>query len=106
MLMTLTVQSNENGAPSCVGVVASAEFVAQEQLQTAVLQNPDVMQRMLGLMGQKYSVEGINLKPFASTDISTITTSQMLRWTLCLALIPAGVIAVAGIVILIRRRRA
>jgi hypothetical protein len=106
MLMAVTEQTNASGGASRVGVFASAEFVSREQAQTAVLDNPDVMQRVFDVFGQSYTVESINLKPFSTTDIATITTGQMFRWTICLAVIPAGLVAVAGIVILIRRRRA
>ena len=46
------------------------------------------------------------IKPFASTDISIITTSQMLKWTLALAITPAVLITAIAVVILVKRRRA
>ncbi len=105
MLMTVTEQKNDTNGVSRVCVVASAEFVSREQVQSAVLDNPDVMQRLFGIMGQDYPTEGIKLKPFGTMQISTITTSQMLRWTISLTVIPAFVVAVTGIVILVKRRR-
>lgn len=106
MLMTLTEQKNETGGKSYVGVVSSVDFGSRTQLQSAVFENQTVLQRTFGVMGQTDTTEGLKLKPFASTNISSITTAQMLRWTIGLTVIPAVVIAVVGIVVLIRRRRA
>lgn len=106
MLMTLTEQKHTSGRSSYVGVVASSDFASRDQLQSAVYRNSDVLYRLLSNVSGEYSIEGLKLKPFASTEISTITTAQMLRWTICLTVIPAGLVAVTGIVILIRRRRA
>ncbi|MBQ9760784.1 MAG: hypothetical protein IJW16_05495 [Clostridia bacterium] len=106
MLMTLTEQKNATGGSSFVSVIASADFAVRDQLQSAVYENPDVLQRLFSIMGQTDTTEGLRVKPFATSEISTITTAQMLRWTICLSVIPAGVIAILGIVILVRRRRA
>lgn len=106
MLMTLTEQRNQTGGCSYVGVISSVEFAEQGMLQTAVYSNPDTLQRLFRVMGQDYTTEGLRLKPFASTDISTITTAQMFRWTACLAVIPACAIAAIAVFVLVRRRRA
>ena len=105
MLMTLTEQKNATGGSSYVSVMSSVQFAEKDQIQTAVLSNADVLQRLFATVGQRFTTEGIPLKPFSSTNIGTITTAQMLRWTICLTVIPAGVIALAGVVILARRRR-
>ena len=55
---------------------------------------------------QRSYAHKLTIKPFASYDISTITTAQMLRWTVALALIPAVSILTAAIIVLIKRRRA
>lgn len=106
MLMTLTEQKNETGGSSFVSVFSSVEFAEKGQLQTAVYSNPDVLQRLFKTVGQTYTTEGLKLKPFSSTEISTITTAQMLKWTIALTVIPAGVVTALAIVILVRRRRA
>ena len=103
MLMTLTEQKNETGS-SRVCVVASVDCVRRDQLQSAVLDNPDAMQRLFSVMGQTHTTEGLQIKPFSTTDIETITTAQMLRWTICLSVIPAALVAAVGIVVLVRRR--
>ncbi len=105
LLMTLTEQTLEGGS-SHVGVVSSVDFSSERFLQSAVYGNGDLLQRLLGLCGKERTAEGLTIKPFASTEISTVTTSQMLSWTLSLALIPAAVLSVVALAVLIRRRRA
>ena len=106
MLMTMTEQKNQTGGNSYVGVIASVDFGSQSQLQSAVFENQNVLQHTFGVMGQDDTTEGLKLKPFASTNISSITTAQMLRWTICLTVIPAAIIAIVGVVLLVKRRRA
>lgn len=105
MLMTLTEQKTAKGS-SFVGVIASADFGQEEFLQSAVYGNTDLMMRTFETMGNDLTTEGLSIKPFSSTTISTITTAQMLRWTLSLSLIPAAVITLTAIILLVRRRRA
>lgn len=105
MLMTLTEQDNGNGA-SFVGVCASVDFASESFLQSAVYGNTDTMMRLFTNLGKTNTPEGLTIKPFESKGISTITTAQMWRWTVILAVIPAVVCTVLGVVILLRRRRA
>jgi hypothetical protein len=105
MLMTLTEQKFEDGS-SYVGVIASADFAEETFLQSAVYGNNDAMMRTFRYMGKELTTEGLVIKPFASTDISIITTSQMLKWTLALAITPAVLITAIAVVILVKRRRA
>ena len=56
--------------------------------------------------GDVHTPGGLTIKPFESYDISTITTSEMLAWTLSLTLIPAAVILTVALIVLIKRRRA
>ena len=105
MLMTLTEQKLSGGS-SYVGVIASADFSEETFLQSAVYGNNDALMRTFHQMGKELTTEGLSIKPFASTDISIITTAQMLYWTLALSLGPAIVITAIAVVILVRRRRA
>ncbi|MBQ4274806.1 MAG: hypothetical protein IJB94_07585, partial [Clostridia bacterium] len=74
--------------------------------QSAVYDNGDVLLELFEEVGERTVPTGLTIKPFASYDISTITTAQMLRWTVALALIPAiGTLAIA-LIVLIKRRRA
>ena len=104
-LMTLTEQTNADGAASYVAVCASTDFATEDFLQSAVYGNTDTLLHLFGQLGKENVPEGLTIQPFESTDISTITTAQMLRWTLTLAIVPAVAVTLAGIVVLIRRRR-
>lgn len=106
MLMTLTEQSNADGGRSYVGVCASVDFASEDFLQSAVYGNTDTMMRLFTTIGKTNTPEGLTIKPFQSKGISTITTAQMWRWTLILALVPAVVCTALGITVLVRRRRA
>ena len=103
--MTLTEQTNA-GATSTVGVVASARFASEDFLQSAVYGNTDTLLRVFTLLGQDNVPEKMTIKPFLSQDISIITTSQMLLWTIGLSVVPALVVTVIGVFVLVRRRYA
>ena len=105
ILMSLTEQQNAAGT-SHVGVVSSVNFGTREYLQSAVYDNGDVLLTLFEEIGERSSPVGLTIKPFASYDISTITTAQMLRWTVTLALIPAITSLAVAVIVLIRRRRA
>ena len=105
VLMSLTEQKNATGS-SYVGVVSSVNFATRTYLQSAVYDNGDVMLTLFEEIGDRKAPTGLTIKPFASYDISTITTAQMLRWTVALATIPAVSVLAVAAVVLIRRRRA
>ncbi len=105
LLMTVTEQTVDRGT-SFLGVIASTDFATRELLQSAVYENPDVLQRIFSSFGQEEATEGLRLKPFSTSEISTATTAEMLRWTVCLSLIPTLTITAIAVVVLVRRRRA
>ena len=106
ILMSLTEQKNATGSSSYVGVVSSVDFGTRTYLQSAVYDNGDVLLSLFEEIGGRKVPTGLTIKPFASYDISTITTAQMLRWTIVLALIPTVTTLTVALVVLIRRRRA
>lgn len=105
ILMSLTEQNLTNGC-SYVGVVASADFSEESFLQSAVYENTDLLMRTFHTVGKTYTPEGLTIMPFESTDISTVTTRQMLWWTIGLTLTPAVVVTATAVFVLIKRRRA
>ena len=105
ILMAMTEQKSSTGS-SYVGVISSVDFSAEEFLQSAVYGNGDAVLRALKNMGKENVPEGLTIKPFSSKDISTLTTAQMLRWTVVLALAPAVLITAVAVTVLVRRRRA
>ena len=105
ILMSLTEQKNASGS-SYVGVVSSVQFATRTYLQSAVYDNGDVLLELFEEIGGRTVPTGLTIKPFMSYDISTITTAQMLRWTIALALIPAVTVFATAAIVLIKRRRA
>ena len=105
IMMTLTEQTVGQGT-SRVGVIASTDFATESLLQSAVYGNTDVMMRLMDRLGQKFVPEGLVIKPFDSSSISAITTSQMLAWTIALSATPALILTAVAIVVLVRRRHA
>jgi hypothetical protein len=105
ILMSLTEQKNAAGS-SYVGVVSSVNFATRDYLQSAVYDNGDVLLSLFEEIGGRTAPVGLTIKPFASYDISTVTTAQMLRWTIVLALITAVTTLAVAAVVLIKRRRA
>ena len=105
ILMSLTEQQNATGS-SYVGVISSVNFGTREYLQSAVYDNSDVLLSLFEEIGGRKAPTGLTIKPFVSYDISIITTAQMLRWTIALALIPTVTVLAVAMVVLIRRRRA
>ena len=75
-------------------------------LQSAVYGNGDVLLHTFENMGREHLPVGLTIQPFSSSDISTITTAQMLRWTITLAAVPAVSITLIAVIVLIRRRNA
>ena len=104
LLATLTEQTNGD-ATSYVGVFASANFSTGEYLQSAVYANADAMLGLLRYCGRENVPQGLPVKPFLSQNISSITTAQMLAWTITLAVTPAVLVSAIAIVVLVRRRR-
>ncbi len=102
-LPLLTVTTDASSGAS-VTVCGSVEFAAEDYLQSAVFGNSDAVLCTLGATGKDGLMIGLHYKPFASTDISSITTTEMLNWTLSLTLIPAALVLGVGIVVLVRRR--
>ena len=105
ILLSLTEQENASGS-SYVGVISSANFATREYLQSAVYGNNDVLFHLFRYTGGPDNAEGIRLVPFDYRAISTVTTGQILMWTVVLTVVPALTVTAVALVVLIRRRRA
>lgn len=106
ILFSVTEQTNADGKCSRVGVCASVDFATEEFLQSAVHGNSDALLSVFEMFGKTNTPTGLTIKPFSSTTISTVTTSQMWSWTVVLALVPAVTVTAAAVLILVRRRNA
>ena len=100
-LMTL---STDSATGAQVMVCGSTEFALESYLESAVFGNNDVLLSVMRHMGKEDVLIGLRYKPFSSTKISSITTSQMLRWTLGLSLTPAVIVLAVSTFVLVRRK--
>ena len=105
MMMALTEQKNEGGS-SYVGVFSSVKFGTMDYVQSAVYGNSDTVLALLEETDDVRTPCGLTIKPFESYEISTITTAEMLSWTLILTSTPAVIVLAVALVVLIKRRRA
>lgn len=100
-LMTITKDSSTD---SRVMVCGSIEFAGESYLKSPVFGNNDVLLSVEKDMGLDNVLIGLRHKPFATDTISSITTAQMLRWTLGLTLTPAILILAVATFVLVRRK--
>ena len=100
-LMTLVEDSSTGGQ---MMVCSSIEFGGEKYLQSAVFGNYDALLAISREMGLEDVLYGLRYKPFATNTISSITTSQMLSWTLWLSISPAVLIAGVATFVLVRRK--
>ena len=109
-LMTVTREGrmvdNTNADYSYVLACGSTQFASQDLLQSAVYGNTDVLLSALRSMGKELVTVGLTHKPFASTDIDTITTAQANQYTIVLTAVPAVIIFGLGIFVMVRRKYA
>ena len=105
LMLSMTEQQNASGS-SYVGVISSASFATREYLQSAVYGNGDVLLHLFKASGGPENPEGLRIVPFNYREISTITTGQILVWTVVLTAVPAIGVTAAALIVLIRRRRA
>ena len=109
-LMTVTRESrmvdNTNADYSYVLACGSTQFASQDLLQSAVYGNTDVLLSAMRSMGKELVTVGLEHKPFASTDIDTITTQQANQYTVVLTAVPAAIIFGLGIFVMVRRKYA
>ena len=106
ILFALTEQKTEGAASSYVGVCSSVEMLTEQFLQSAVYGNTDTMLQIFETIGENDTPMGLKIKPLESSKISIVTTAEMWKWTLILAITPAVVATVAATVILVKRKRA
>lgn len=100
-LMTVTEDSSTGGQ---IMVCSSIQFAGEKYMQSAVFGNFDALLSVSREMGLEEVIYGLHYKPFSSSTISTITTSQMLSWTLWLTITPAVLIAALATFVLVRRK--
>ena len=102
--MTVTTQECENGETAMLLASASVDFAGESAMKSAVIGNSRAISSIYKFMGKENSPSEIVFKPFASTDIESLTTSSANTITVVLALIPVLLFGISGVVVTVRRR--
>ena len=107
-IMTLTRETrmidNENVDYAHVMVCASTDFASEKLLGSAVYGNQDVLLSAARGMGKEFVAVDLDIKPFASTEISEMTTQSKTTWTTVLAVVPTVIVTALGVFVLVRRK--
>ncbi|MBR2335490.1 MAG: Gldg family protein [Clostridia bacterium] len=103
-LMTVTTQKCENGKTAYLVASASVEFACENAMNSAVLGNSRAVSMLYRFMGKENVPTELIFKPFASTDIESLSSADAKNITLALTITPAVIFAVLGAVVLIRRK--
>ena len=107
-LMTLTREAqmvtNEDVDYATVMVCASTEFATEALLSSAVYGNTDIILASARGMGKEFIPVDLDIKPFASTEISEMSTEAKNRYTVILAVVPAAIVIGTGVFVLVRRK--
>ena len=107
-LMTMTRESqmvtNDDQDYATVMVCASTEFATESLLSSAVYGNNDVILAAARGMGKEFVPVDLELKPFASSEISEMSTESKNTYTVVLTVIPAALVLGTGVFVLVRRK--
>jgi len=111
-LMTITceddIQQEGNYATtndaSYVLACGSLDFVKEAFLVSNSYGNNEILNCALRQMGREVIPVTLDFRPFAHTDIETITAAQTTQYTVVLAVVPAVLIFGTGIFVLLRRK--
>ncbi len=104
MLMSLCEQSCDNGKTSYLLASASIDFASGDAMRSAVLGNSRTFTELLKYMGKENAPTTIVFKPFAETEIQSLTSRDATVITVILAATPAITVSAVGGVLLIRRK--
>lgn len=93
-------QNNDSFVLACT----STEFATADFLQSAVYGNSDLLLSTLRTVGKEIVPVSLSISSFSDSTISSITTRQATQYTVALAVIPAVIMFVLGVVVIVRRR--
>ncbi len=94
---------NNDYYPSYVIAIGSADFAAAEYLFSNAYANNDILSAIMLGAGRDKILADIPFKVFDNTEL-TITTAQANNWTISFVVVLPLMIAVAGIVVWVRRK--
>ncbi len=104
ILMSLSKQDCDNGEKSYLLASASIGFASEDAMQSSVLGNSRTLTELLKYMGKENAPTSIVFKPFAQTEIQSLTSRDANMITVVLAAVPAVAVSLVGGVLLIRRK--
>lgn len=103
-LMTLTQRKEDGASRGDVLVCSSVQYVAEEAMQSGSYDNEALLLSALSVMGKDDTPLHLVSQPFSDDTIHIMTTAEARTITICLSLIPSALVAVVGLVVLIRRK--
>ncbi len=105
IMMTLS-EKQVSGGTGYILTCTSTTFADEDALNSPVYGNGSVLLASIETIGNDRIPTSLTSKPFADSTIDTITVAQKTYITVLLATVPALIAAVAGMIILIRRKHA
>lgn len=105
IMMTLSEKTVEGGT-GYILACTSTKFADEDALHSPVYGNESVLLSAIETIGNDRIPTSLTSKPFADSTIDTITVAQKTYITVLLATVPALICAVAGTIVLIRRKHA
>ncbi len=104
VLMAISEQECASGEKACLIASASVNFASDDHMKSAVIGNSRTVMGIFKYMGRENAPANLTFQYFAGTEIESLTTKTANTVTVMLALIPTVICAVAGVVVLVRRR--
>lgn len=89
---------------SYVMACGSIDFASEALLQSNVYGNRESLYSMMRIMQKEIIYINLAKKPFSNTKIESLTTSDATSYTLALAIIPATITFVCGVIVVVRRK--
>ena len=88
---------------SYVIAVGSPTFAAKSYLDSNAYANDDILSAAMKAVGRERVLAVLELKPFDKSDI-TVTTAEANRWTVAMTTVIPLIFAVAGLIVITRRK--
>ena len=106
-LMTITREMNYKDSDTYFGYVMAAgtkNFTADDYINSNTYGNKDIIYYALRMMGREKVPADIDFKVFATTEIENMTSAQAIRAAVLLITVLPVAFAVAGVVVITRRK--
>ncbi len=103
-LMSLSISECENGESATLMACASTAFANEDAMQSTVYGNGAVLSSVSRLAGNTDAPLSLVAKPFATTEMKTLSVKNAAIITVTCAVVPVLAIAICGTVVLIKRK--